>query len=105
MKNRDRKIFNLFARKIKERFGDVQTWAYGSRVMGKAGKYSDLDVCVVLDRIDDSIDREIMRIAWEVGFDHGLMISTLTYSREEFDHGPCSESTVVETIRREGVPA
>ena len=105
MEKRDWEIFNRLAQTVKERFPDAQIWAYGSRAWGKAQEFSDLDVCVVLDQIDDSIDREIMRIAWEIGLDHGIVISTVTYSRNEFDHGPCSRSSLAETIRREGLPA
>ncbi len=105
MESRDWEIFSIFAKKIKNRFPDAQIWAYGSRARGIAQEFSDLDVCVVVERLDDAIDREIMRIAWETGFDAGIVISTVTYSKEEFDQGPCSRSLFVETIRQEGVLA
>lgn len=105
MKNQDREIFNLFTKKVKEQFPKAQIWAYGSRVSEKAGDYSDLDVCVVIDGLDEFIDRKIMRIAWEVGLDQGIIISTVTYSLDEFNSGPCSRSSLVETIRREGAYA
>jgi hypothetical protein len=44
-------------------------------------------------------------IAWEVGFEHELVITTVCFTSEEFEHGPCSESSLVLNILREGVPA
>jgi hypothetical protein len=55
--------------------------------------------------MDEHADEFIIRAAWEVGFEHGVLISTLTYSSEEFHHGPCSESPIVQTILREGLAA
>jgi len=62
-------------------------------------------VCVVLNRLDETVDHTVMDIAWEVGFEQDLLISTVTYSTEEFEHGPCSQSSLVHSILRHGVKA
>jgi hypothetical protein len=54
-----------------------------------------LDVCVVLDQCDRHIDHLIDQIAWEVGFEHELIIIPICFSSEEFEHGPMSESTLM----------
>jgi hypothetical protein len=46
-----------------------------------------------------------MDIAWEVGFENDIVISTVTFSREEFENGPCSASPLVRNILKEGVAA
>ena len=66
---------------------------------------SDLDVCVVLDKLDDESDSVIMETAWQVGFDNGVIISTVTYSKEEFEDGPCSESGLVQNVLGYGIAA
>ncbi|MEJ2166743.1 MAG: hypothetical protein P8X90_14540 [Desulfobacterales bacterium] len=47
----------------------------------------------------------IMEIAWQIGFEDDVVISTVTYSREEFEKGPCSESGLVQNIFGYGIAA
>jgi predicted nucleotidyltransferase len=105
LSGKDKKIFALFSARIRERFPHARIWAYGSRVKGHATDQSDLDVCVVVDTLDDAIDQAIMETAWEIGFENDVVISTVTYSKQEFDEGPCSESPLVLNILDTGVAA
>jgi hypothetical protein len=47
----------------------------------------------------------IRDIAWRVGFDHGILISTVKYSRQAFRHGAVAASPLVKAIMAEGVAA
>lgn len=105
MKREDFRVFSLFASTVRKQFPSAHIWAFGSRVKENFSKDSDLDVCVVVDTLDDIVDRRIIDIAWEIGLEHDRLISTLTYSSEEFEKGPCSQSSIVQTILREGVAA
>lgn len=99
----DREILAEFARNIRLRFPRAEIWAYGSRVQDDATDESDLDVCVVLDHLDDKIRRELS--VRQVSLDREVVISTFVYSRYEFHTGPCSVSSLVQTILKEGVAA
>ena len=105
LSNKDEKIFNQFASALRKRFPDVKIWAFGSRVRGDATVESDLDVCIVVDKLDDEVDSVIMKIAWQIGFENDVIISTVTYSKEEFEDGPCSESGLVRNILEYGIAA
>jgi predicted nucleotidyltransferase len=105
LSGRDEKVFTLFSTWIRERFLHARIWAYGSRVKGHATEESDMDVCVVVDILDDAIDQAIMKIAWEIGFENDVVISTVTYSKQEFDEGPSSQSPLVQNILDAGVAA
>jgi predicted nucleotidyltransferase len=105
LSTKDQKIFNRFASSVRDKFPAAKIWAYGSRVRGDAAAESDLDVCVVVDKLDDEADSAIMAIAWQVGFENDVIISTVTYSKEEFEHGPCSESGLVQNILGYGIAA
>ncbi|MCX7045078.1 MAG: nucleotidyltransferase domain-containing protein [Candidatus Sumerlaeota bacterium] len=105
MKSNDRKILTSLSEELRRRFPDARIWAFGSRVHETSTKYSDFDVCIVIDNLDENKDREIMRTAWEVGFENDVVISTVTYSTEEFKNGPCSASSLVRTILSEGITA
>ena len=103
--NKDEKISSKFAAEVRKKFPAAKIWAYGSRVRGDAAVESDLDVCVVVDKLDDESDSAIMQIAWQIGFENDIMISTVTSSREEFEDGPCSESGLVQNILKYGIAA
>lgn len=90
---------------MRGRFPDARLWAFGSRARGEAEWDSDFDICVVLERLDAGADQRLSDTAWEVGFAHDRVITVIPFSREEFERGPFSESTLVETIRREGIAA
>ena len=105
MNKRDLGILTLFTNRIRERFPNATVWAYGSRVKGTAAENSDLDVCVVVEYLNEEVDGIIMDLAWQVGFDNDVLISTVTFSKEEFETGPCSESPLVRTILHEGFAA
>ncbi len=101
----DSRILGLFSARIRERYPHARIWLFGSRARGDAGEESDLDVCIVLTRVEEDTYRWIRGVAWEVGFQHGRVITTILLDEEDFERGPMSESTLVDNIRREGVPA
>ena len=103
MSDRDARVAREFATRVRGRFPEARIWVFGSRARGTPAADSDLDVCVAVDQLDDDVDRAIIRTAWEVGLDHDLLISTVTYSTSELATGPCSESPLVRVIREEGV--
>ena len=105
MNEKDLNILKQYANAIRAKFPDALIWAFGSRVKGTASEYSDLDVCVVVDSLDESIDRTIMDIAWETGFENDIVISTVTYLREDFMHGAISCSSFIKSIQSSGIAA
>ena len=105
LSEKDRKIFERFALEVREKFPEARVWAFGSRVRGDFVGGSDLDVCIVVDRLDDESDSAIMEIAWQVGFDNDVILSTVTYSTQEFESGPCAASQLVRNILNEGIAA
>ncbi len=105
LSNKDKKNFRQFASMVRKKFPAAKIWAFGSRVRGDATVESDLDVCVVVDKLDDASDSAIMEIAWLIGFENDVIISTVTYSTEEFEDGPCSESGLVQNILAYGIAA
>lgn len=101
----DRKILTEFSERIRRIFPSARIWAFGSRARGAATWESDFDTCIVLDRLDESMDRQIRDIAWEVGFEHDRVITTIVFDSDQFEKGPTSESTLVGNILQEGVAA
>ena len=105
MAEQDRRILAEFKTRVCGRFPEARIWAFGSRARGGAGWDSDFDICIVLDQIDHMIDRWIRDVAWEIGFENDRVITTVLISKEQFEYGPMSESTLVANILREGISA
>jgi predicted nucleotidyltransferase len=101
----DRKILAEFSERIRRILPSAKVWAFGSRARGVATWESDLDTCIVLNRVDEIIDRQIRDIAWEVGFENDRVITTVVFDSEQFERGPMSESTLVANILQEGIAA
>ena len=92
MDTKDRKVFGLFAAAVRHQIPDAEIWAYGSRVRGDAGGFSDLDVCVVVPERTDGVWQVVADAAWEVGFDNGIVIVPVTIASESFHNGPLAAS-------------
>ncbi len=104
MDPKSRRALDKFASQVRERFPNARIWAFGSRVRGDHTWESDLDVCIVVEKLDDAADQYIMDCAWKAGFENDIVITTVTYSRQEFEEGPCSASPLVHTVLHEGLP-
>lgn len=105
MSEEDRRIFDEFTNRVRERFSDARVWAFGSRARGEATWESDFDLLIVLKDVNEKIDRWIRGIAWEVGFENDRVITTILLDKQQFELGPMSESTLVDNILREGISA
>jgi len=99
----DRNILKEFSGRVRDRFSDARVWAFGSRARGEATWESDFDIFIVLNEVDQKIDRWIRDIAWEVGFKNERVITTVLLDKVQFEHGPMSESTIVDNVLREGI--
>jgi len=105
MSPQDQQVFALLAARIREHFPEAHIWAYGSRARGESTADSDFDICVILPEISDNAEKIIRRIAWEIGFEHEYLITTLVFSQNEFDKGLISYSPLVANIRKDGIAA
>lgn len=95
------------ARELKRRVSQVTTLldfrVFGSRARGDADDFSDMDVFIEIDALDDAVERKIRDAVWEVGFEHGLYISPLLCTRYEIEETPLRSSPIVKNISSEGV--
>jgi len=78
---------------------------FGSRARGQADPQSDMDVLVVLDGpVGDEIRDYVSDCAWEAGFEHGIVLVPMVFSRSEWEDGPERHSLLVQAIQTEGLP-
>lgn len=105
MRKKDQEVLRELSQEIRVIFPEARIWAFGSRCRDESAQYSDFDVCVVLKKLDKHAWETVSGIAWEVGFAHDIIISTVKFESDQFENGPVSASPLVQTILREGVPA
>ncbi|MCU0913533.1 MAG: nucleotidyltransferase domain-containing protein [Planctomycetes bacterium] len=76
---------------------------FGSRARGDATPESDLDICLVVNHIDADLRERISEIAWEVGFENDVVLSTFVVTVEQLERGPLGVSPIIRQIEREGI--
>lgn len=102
-----RETLDAFAAGLRQRFGarlrDVRL--FGSYARGEAHEDSDVDVLVLLDRVDRADDRCVTDLAadliWQL---HGVVIEPLVVSAERFAAWKARERLLPLDIEREGIP-
>ena len=105
MKSGHLQILTEFAEKVRSEYPEAVVLAFGSCVRGTATEESDLDVCVILNEVGPEDRFAISDMAWEVGFERDLLISTVVICKDDYEKGLLSVSPLVEAIRSEGVAA
>ena len=100
----ERTILTRFRELLMKRLQLHKLVLFGSRARGDADPDSDLDVLVV---VQGGIDREVRDYvsdcAWEAGFEHGVVVVPVVFSREEWEEGPERHSLLAQAVETEGV--
>lgn len=105
MNPKDKELLDLFADRLKKRIPNVKIWAFGSRARGEANLASDFDILVVLPEINSSQKNLISEIAWEISYEHEILLAPITYSLEKFNYPAIHKSSFIQNILREGIAA
>lgn len=74
---------------------------YGSQARGDATKYSDIDLFVVVQSLNDKTYNLLLDVAWEVGFDAGKFISIVPAEKRELKL--LSASPFYRAVQTEGI--
>lgn len=104
MTSRDRQTALEFKRRAAALMPIRQFRVFGSRARGDASAGSDLDVFLVVDRIDPDLRERISEVAWEVGFENDVVLSTFVVTVKQLERGPMGVSPIVRQVEQEGIP-
>jgi len=101
----EKTILNRFKELVGRRLPLYKMILFGSRARGDADPDSDMDVLVVLDDSAPSHAQDIVSdCAWEAGFEHGIVVASVTVRRDQWENGPLSSSLLAIAVEQEGVP-
>lgn len=103
MREKDIRIVEKFKHLVSQKVKVLELRVFGSRARGDASEYSDLDVLVVVEHLDRSIEKYISECAWEAGFYEDILIMPVAVSLDVVKYSPLSESVFIKNVYREGV--
>ena len=103
MKAADRKIARQFRRRLEKITPIWRLVVYGSRARGDSEAESDLDLFIVLPEVSSDLRSRIYDLAWEVGFENGIVISTFIASIQALSNSPLAANPLLRVIETEGI--
>ena len=77
---------------------------FGSRARGDAAPDSDMDLLVIIDSPTEEEEEYVSDCAWEAGFEYGMVIVPVVYSKKDWETGPDRFSLLARAIEEEGIP-
>ena len=101
----EKKILQKFKVLLLKRVSFYKLILFGSRARGDTTPFSDMDVLVVLNEPSDNQDLDyVSDCAWEAGFESGIVIVPVVFTKEEWENSPERYSLLAKAIEAEGVP-
>jgi len=77
---------------------------FGSRARGEASPYSDMDVVVIIANSSKEEDFDyVSDSAWAAGFEHGIVIVPVVFTKAEWENGPERYSLLAQAVKADGV--
>ncbi len=102
LSSEEREVLSRVARILRTRFGAEEVILYGSAARGQLDEESDIDLLVVLPKLDWEMQKEIIGVCFDAELECGRVISAVCYTADEMEHGPLRSSPLVLTARRKG---
>ena len=103
MNDKDRQIVERFKELVSRKVKIHELQVLGSRARGDASPKSDLDVLVVIEQLDHTIERYISDCAWEAGFPEDVIVMPVAISLDTLRNRPIRESVFIKNVYREGI--
>ena len=84
-------------------FGALDVRLFGSRARGEGDEESDLDVFIVLPRVEWELEKKIYGLSFDISLERGVLISPILYSQKDVENPSIIISPLYQTVQREGV--
>jgi uncharacterized protein len=101
----EKRVLEKFKALLLERVSLLKMVLFGSRARGDADPASDMDVVVILNGpLNEKIKEEVSECAWQAGFEYGIVLVPVVFTRDEWENGPERHSLLIQAVEAEGVP-
>ena len=100
-----RRAARQLAGALRERYRDtlLDVRLFGSCARGEMREDSDVDVAVVLERIDWRTKCDVIDLSTDIGLAHDVLLSPTVLDRATFERWRAQERPLVMDIERDGV--
>jgi predicted nucleotidyltransferase len=99
----DKRIAQLFKTRLSKLTPLVRLLVYGSRARGNAHPDSDLDIFIETPSVTPELRHKISELAWEIGFEHNIVISTFVVTSKGINESPIGANPILKAIVNEGI--
>lgn len=82
----------------------IEMRLFGSNARGDATEASDIDVLLVVSRIDPEVERKVSDAAFEASLEHDALIAPVLVSRARYEDKVWRISDLAVAVEREGIP-
>ena len=103
MKKNDKRVIILFKSLLEQKLKIHEIRVFGSRARGDESEDSDLDVLVVTDILNHSIEKTISDCAWEAGFYNDIVIVPVPITINSLRNSPLRESVFIQNVYKDGI--
>lgn len=104
MNTTEEKVLGTFKTLLSKRISLYRMVLFGSRARGDATQYSDMDVLIILDKTPEEQDLDyISDCAWEAGFEHGIVVVPIVFTKDEWENSPERYSLLAQAVETEGI--
>ena len=99
----EKQILETFANLVRKKVSLNSIVLFGSRARGDSESDSDMDVLVIVNDLTEKDEDYISECAWEAGFESGVVVVPVVFSRVEWENGPERYSLLAEAVKLDGV--
>lgn len=100
---KDLQIAREVKSKLTDSFSIFDFRLFGSRARGVADWDSDMDLYIEVSDLNKEQRRLINDIAWEVGYDHDILIAPVVVTKNQLENTPFRLTSIYQVIQKEGV--
>lgn len=101
--NKEKRALQKLKKELSRRYNLYWLKLFGSKARGDSDTESDIDVVIVLNNVDWTIEKQVYEMCFYIGLDYDVLISPIIYSSEEINDGRIKATPFFMAVEKEGI--